>query len=78
VRVNNHQIEVISNHRKIRHSPSISFVKFSNAYEFEHVAKCGKLQCSSKHSRKLCERCRHLYTSILFLHRYHLKFRRQV
>jgi hypothetical protein len=22
------------------------FVKFSNAYEFEHVAKCGKLQCS--------------------------------
>jgi hypothetical protein len=25
---------------------------FSNAYEFEHVAKCGKLQCSSKHSRK--------------------------
>jgi hypothetical protein len=23
------------------------FVKFSNAYEFEHVAKCGKLQCSS-------------------------------
>jgi hypothetical protein len=23
------------------------FVKFSNSYEFEHVAKCGKLQCSS-------------------------------
>jgi hypothetical protein len=40
------------------------FVTFSNAYEFEHVAKCEKLQCSSKHSRKLCERCRHLYTSI--------------
>jgi hypothetical protein len=40
------------------------FVTFSNAYEFEHVAKCGKVQCSSKHSRKLCERCRYLYTSI--------------
>jgi hypothetical protein len=25
-------------------------------HEFEHVAKCGKLQCSSKHSSKLCER----------------------
>jgi hypothetical protein len=23
------------------------FVKFSNAYEFEHVTKCEKLQCSS-------------------------------
>jgi hypothetical protein len=23
------------------------FVKFWNAYEFEHDAKCGKLQCSS-------------------------------
>jgi hypothetical protein len=40
------------------------FATFSNAYEFEHVAKCEKLQCSSKHSRKLCERCRHLCTSI--------------
>jgi hypothetical protein len=26
------------------------FVTFSGAYEFEHAAKCGKLQCSSKHS----------------------------
>jgi hypothetical protein len=31
------------------------FVKFSNAYEFKHVAKCGKLQCASKHSKTMWE-----------------------
>jgi hypothetical protein len=38
------------------------------------VAKCRKLQCSRKYSRKLCERCRHLYTSILLFHWYILNF----